>query len=286
MVASRAMTATRTMPTSEADHDERMPQASSSPEPLESPGSAVGVGTRPFTAPRSTRRVTPGATSTDASSSSRATMRPQMPPTVTTSAPTAGDATPAWCRRTRCCCGRMSRNHMRAKTPMIGRKAATNKPQFEKRSPQVTAAWGRASVEQPGGALGDGDADVGESRRRGHSALGGAFQQAELEQERLVHVLHRLFLLADADGEGRQPHRPAAEAPADRVEDRPVELVEAERVDVVEGQALERRVPGDDARSADLGEVAHALQQPDGDTGRAARPRRDLGAAGGLEPHA
>ena len=41
-------------------------------------------------------------------------------------------------------------------------------------------------------------------RRGGHPAPRGAHQQALLHQERLVHVLDRLGLLADADGQRRQ----------------------------------------------------------------------------------
>ena len=66
----------------------------------------------------------------------------------------------------------------------------------------------------------------------------GAHEQALLDEERLVDVLDGLGRLADADGQGRQPDRSAAEALAERRQDGPVDLVEAELVDPEHGQAV------------------------------------------------
>ncbi len=124
---------------------------------------------------------------------------------------------------------------------------------------------------------------MGPRGRRGHPAPGRALEQAELEEERLVDVLHRLRLLAHADGEGRQAHGAAAEAPAHRDQDGPVDLVEAGLVDLEQGQALAGGGLGDDALGPDLGVVADPAQQPVGDAGRAPGPAGDLVAAGGVE---
>ena len=78
-------------------------------------------------------------------------------------------------------------------------------------------------------------------RPRGrHPAPGRALDQALLEEERLVGVLDGVGLLADALGERGEADRAAAEAPAERVQDRPVDLVEAELVDAEELQAPPR----------------------------------------------
>ena len=63
-------------------------------------------------------------------------------------------------------------------------------------------------------------------------AARGALEEAALEQERLVHVLDRLGLLAHRDRERGEPHRLARERAAQRGEHRPVDLVETERVDL------------------------------------------------------
>ena len=93
-------------------------------------------------------------------------------------------------------------------------------------------------------------------------------------EERLVDVLDRLGLLAHGDRQRRQPDRSAAELLAQRAEHGPVDLVEAELVDAEHGQAALGGGGVDAAVAADLGEVAHATQQPVGD------PRRARGRAG------
>ena len=61
---------------------------------------------------------------------------------------------------------------------------------------------------------------------------GRAQEQTLLEQERLVDVLDGLGLLGDGDRQRAQPDRLAAERLAQRREDRPVDLVEPELVDL------------------------------------------------------
>ena len=84
-------------------------------------------------------------------------------------------------------------------------------------------------------------AEVLARRRRRHPAARRAHEQALLDEERLVHVLDRLGLLADADGQRRQPDRAAAELLAQRGEDGPVDLVEPALVDAEQRPA--RRGP-------------------------------------------
>ena len=56
--------------------------------------------------------------------------------------------------------------------------------------------------------------------------------QAAEQEERLVHVLDRLGRLAHRDRERAEPDRPPDERAAQRVQDRAVDLVEAELVDL------------------------------------------------------
>jgi len=59
-----------------------------------------------------------------------------------------------------------------------------------------------------------------------------ALQEAELEQVRLVDVLDRLGLLAERDGERRQPDRAAAEALDHAAQELTVEALEPDFVDL------------------------------------------------------
>ena len=97
-----------------------------------------------------------------------------------------------------------------------------------------------------------------------------------MDQERLVHVLDRVGLLADADRQGREAHRSTAELLAQRGEQRTVELVESEVVDAEYGQPVTRDVGRDAPVGTHLGEVAHAPQQPVGNARRTARAAGDL----------
>ena len=70
---------------------------------------------------------------------------------------------------------------------------------------------------------------------------GRALEQAALHEERLVHVLDGLGRLAHRDRQRAEPDRPAHEGAAQRVEDRPVDLVEAELVDLEQRERVARR---------------------------------------------
>ena len=107
-------------------------------------------------------------------------------------------------------------------------------------------------------------------RGGGHPPARRALEQALLQEVGLVDVLDRVGLLADRVGERRQPDRAAVEAHADRVEQLAVQAVEAEPVDLEQGEGLLGRVGGHDAGQAHLGEVAHPLEQPVGHARRAA----------------
>src|SRR3954447_5962256 len=77
----------------------------------------------------------------------------------------------------------------------------------------------------------------------GDPASGGAGQQPCPDEERLGDGLDRLGLLGHRDRQRGQPYRAAAEPTEQRVEDRPVEPVEAELVDLVDLQRGARDLP-------------------------------------------
>src|SRR3954469_6587451 len=111
-------------------------------------------------------------------------------------------------------------------------------------------------------------------------------QEPTLQEVGLVDVLDRVRLLAHRDRERRQPDRPAGEADAHRVEDLAVGAVEAEAVDLEQLERGVGRRAVDDAGAADLGPVAHALEQPVGDARRAAAALGDRPPAAVVERHA
>ena len=67
-----------------------------------------------------------------------------------------------------------------------------------------------------------------------------ALQEAELEKVRLVHVLDRVRLLAERDGERRETHGPAAELEEHRLEKIAVGSLQAELVHLEELERLAR----------------------------------------------
>src|SRR4051812_8929406 len=125
--------------------------------------------------------------------------------------------------------------------------------------------------------------EVRPRRRSRHAAPRGALEEPALEQVGLVDILDRVGLLAHRHRERRQPDGTAAELLADRRQDLAVEAVQAELVDVEHGQRRVRGARGDDAAVAHLGVVAHAPQEPVGDTRRRAGAGRDRARAGGLD---
>src|SRR5690606_27560013 len=100
-------------------------------------------------------------------------------------------------------------------------------------------------------------AEVFPRGRGGDPPTRGAHEQPLLDEERLVDVLDRLGRFADADGEGGEADRPAAETSAQRLEDGPGGLVETEVVDAEEREAVASDRAVDDAVAVHLGEVAH-----------------------------
>ena len=147
--------------------------------------------------------------------------------------------------------------------------------------PRRAPPGGRSSVSRtardvPRARRRRGQPEVGVGGRHRHPAAWGAREQTLLDEEGLVHVLHRLGELADGDGERRQADRAAVELLAERAEDRPVDLVEPDAVDPEHGQPLARGRRVDRPVAAHLGEVAHPAQQAVGDAGRAPGTTGDL----------
>ena len=121
------------------------------------------------------------------------------------------------------------------------------------------------------------EAEVRPGRRRGHAAAGRAHQQALLDEERLVDVLDRLGLLADADGERRQPDRAAAELAAQGGRGWPGRPCRGRARRPRTAASPSRAVSQvDRAVAPHLGEVAHPAQQPVGDAGGAPGAAGDL----------
>ena len=122
---------------------------------------------------------------------------------------------------------------------------------------------------------------MGPGGRRCDPPARSSGQQARPDEERLGHFLDRLHLFPDSDGEGADADRAAAEAAYQRVQDTPVEPVQAEVVHVVDGEGLAGYGLGDDAVRPDLGEVPNPAQQPVRDAWRSARTAGDLAAPSG-----
>src|ERR671935_1525661 len=102
------------------------------------------------------------------------------------------------------------------------------------------------------GVFGARSADVRAAGVGDHAAARGALDEAELEEVRLVDVLDRLLLLAEGDGERREADRPAAELDRDRLQQVAVGPLQADRVDLVQLERLERDLERDRALVPDL----------------------------------
>src|SRR5581483_6988265 len=96
-------------------------------------------------------------------------------------------------------------------------------------------------------------------------------QEAELEQIRLVDIFDRLCLLAEGDRERRQPDRAAAELLDHGAQELTVEALETGTVHLEQCERLLGDRGRDGAFVTDLGDVAHAPQDPVRDARRAAR---------------
>ena len=153
--------------------------------------------------------------------------------------------------------------------------------------------WRRARCPLGSNRLGPPPDSAGTSSPRCTYAAGGgdpaawrSLQQALLEQERLVDVLDGLGLLGHRDRERAEADRLARERRAQRVEDRPVDLVEPTLVDLEQGQGGAAPSARHRAVAAHLGVVAHPLEQTVGDAWRAPGAAGDLACSFAIERHA
>ncbi len=154
----------------------------------------------------------------------------------------------------------------------------------------ITGACGpvhaKTALAGPRSLTGQRQPEMLPGRRRGHPAARRAGDQARPHQEGLGDDLDGLGLLPHRDGQRRQADRAAAEAAHERAKHRQVEPVQPALVHLVQFQRRPGAVPGHDAIAAHLGEVAHAAQQPVGDTRRPPGPAGDLVGAVVAQRHA
>ncbi len=119
-------------------------------------------------------------------------------------------------------------------------------------------------------------------RRAGDSAARSADDEADLQQVRLDHVFERVALVAHRCRDRLDPRRAAVVVLDERLQVRPVEIVEPEPVDLqdVERHVHDRRRQR--AVAADIGVIPHSPQQAIHDPRRAARARRQARQGGGV----
>ena len=103
-------------------------------------------------------------------------------------------------------------------------------------------------------------------RLRHLSATRCAFEEALLDEERLIHLLQRAGVLADGRGDGSEAHGAALELVDDGGENFVVNLVQSVAVDVERLEGIAGNLHVDASVALDLCEVAHAAQQGVGDT--------------------
>ncbi len=106
-----------------------------------------------------------------------------------------------------------------------------------------------------------------------------AIQKANLDQNGSYTSSRASSSSASVAASVFSPHRPAIVLFDDRHQKPPVKLVEAVRIDFKQLQRLLCRGAVDLSRAAHLGEVAHATQQPVGNTRRAAANAMAISAA-------
>ena len=111
-----------------------------------------------------------------------------------------------------------------------------------------------------------------------------ALDEALLDQERLDDVLDGVARLRKPGGDGFDADRPAAVILGDHAQIAPVHGVEAGGVDFEFAERAVGDLAVDRLVAVDMGEVAHAAQQPPGDARRAARAPRDF--VGAVRRHA
>ena len=118
---------------------------------------------------------------------------------------------------------------------------------------------------------------MGPCGRSGHSTSWGSHDESQLDQERFVDILDRFLGFSDADGKRAETNGSAAELLTQVAENRPVDLVESERVDSEQGKTIVGGGGVDGTVAADLGVVAHPTKQTIGDARCAPGPTSDLG---------
>ena len=91
-----------------------------------------------------------------------------------------------------------------------------------------------------------------------------------------MDVLDRLGLLGERGGEGVEPDRPAFELEHDRLQQAPVERLQADLVNLQEGERVPGGVHRGTAVAPDLRVVPDPAEQPVGDARRAASATGDL----------
>ncbi len=99
-----------------------------------------------------------------------------------------------------------------------------------------------------------------------------SLEEAQAAGDRPVDVLDRVGLLADRDGQRRQPHGAAPELLDHAAQQPPVEPLQAGVVDLEQRESLLGDLRGDCSLVAHLGDVADAAKDAVRDPRRAARP--------------
>ena len=116
---------------------------------------------------------------------------------------------------------------------------------------------------------------------RGQTAAQRAGQHPTSDEEGFDNVLDRVGVLLDAHRDRLDPHRVAAECPAEHPEHSPVELVEPDRIDAEDVERRGGDVDVDAPSRTDLGIVTGSAEQAVDDARGPARApgdhRRTLG---------
>src|SRR6187551_638506 len=130
-------------------------------------------------------------------------------------------------------------------------------------------------LEEAFRSFGAGDPEVLIGPLGQHAAAWSALQHPLLEQVRLEHILDRVLLLTDRDGQRREPNRATRELGRDDIKQVAVAAIKAAGIDLEHCQSGSGHLGVDLAAALYLGEVAYPLQQSVGNPGSASRARRD-----------
>ena len=110
----------------------------------------------------------------------------------------------------------------------------------------------------------------------GHAPSGGALKIAVLDQVGFNDIFNGVTLFANGRGKAIDTHRATVELMHDGVKQLAVHQVEPLRVDVKHRQSCVGCFGVDDAVGLHFGIIAHASQQPIGNSGRAAGASGDF----------